>query len=552
VPPEMQGSGWGEGGGGGYGGGAWHGAEGGGGGGGGGGHPAAMGEAYGEYAGTSSAFVQKKDKKPRRQSSLSSSGSSSSSSSGSSSSSPKSRAWTLGIFSAFLFSTWRVWARSGWAAAAVFVAVLVGGVAARGSLPRRYRRYAHPVLLVVLVAPILVWAAGAVGAVVFGGESSSSNIHSINSGGGGGGGQSNRRNTAATAKAGGGGDASSSNSGGWFSSSSSSASFSSSSSTMTTVKTPIYATVEGEGIMNIVCPRGGKLSSVDFASYGRPSACAGWRATVGCDPEGQPVPDGAGDLPCHAAVPGGPHNGKSGYCECADGSRRFASKCGHAGLPRGCAHECEKVVQCTGWQRTGNCDPHKGATQGFPVAPCDEIVAPHLSGYCVCSHDGGRTTFNVAHSTCDHAPFTCQDKCTKGRARFPPMKSSDACHAPLSRKVVEDHCALGVALCAIDTSHGGYLFKAGTEEGGKGGGDGFACDEADAKKRRLHVRVTCDQQVKKQERLGRTVGEICRGTTDALKQCLEHHIVAEAERCRGKFETVLECQKAAAELGAAG
>ena len=91
----------------------------------------------------------------------------------------------------------------------------------------------------------------------------------------------------------------------------------------------------------------------------------------------------------------------------------------------------------------------------------------------------------------------------------------------------------------------------GGEEGGEGD-DEFACDEPDVKKRRLHVRVTCDQQVKKKERREKTVGEICRITTDSLKRCLEHHIVAEAERCRVKFEKVLECQKSAAELGAAG
>ena len=106
-------------------------------------------------------------------------------------------------------------------------------------------------------------------------------------------------------------------------------------------------------------------------------------------------------------------------------------------------------------------------------------------------------------------------------------------------------------MCAIDTSHGGYLFNGGKEEGGEGD-DEFACDEPDVKKRRLHVRVTCDQQVKKKERREKTVGEICRTTTDSLKRCLEHHIVAEAERCRVKFEKVLECQKSAAELGAAG
>ena len=41
-----------------------------------------------------------------------------------------------------------------------------------------------------------------------------------------------------------------------------------------------------------------------------------------------------------------------------------------------------------------------------------------------------------------------------------------------------------------------------------------------------------DKQVKKEEgqRYGKTVGEICRRSTDALKQGFEHHIVAEAER----------------------
>ena len=315
----------------------------------------------------------------------------------------------------------------------------------------------------------------------------------------------------------------------------------SSSSNMVTRKIPVYNTLQGEGIMNLVCPRGGKLSSIDFASYGQPSACGGWRATKGCDPEGGRLEDG--DLPCDAAVPGG-RNSKAGYCECADGSRRFASKCGHAGLPHGCGVECEKVITCKGWQQTTNCDPHKGKPMGR-IEPCDRIVAPHLSGYCLCSNDDGRTSFRVAHSTCDHAPFTCEDMCTSGQPRFPPMKESTECHAPSSRKVVEGHCAIGVALCAIDTSHGGYLFEGGN--GGKQSSEKW-CKDVDPKNRRLHVRVTCDQQVKRRERRDKSVGEICRGTTDALKKCFEHHLVAEAEKCQAQYKKVLECQRTAAEL----
>ena len=63
------------------------------------------------------------------------------------------------------------------------------------------------------------------------------------------------------------------------------------------------------------------------------------------------------------------------------------------------------------------------------------------------------------------------------------------------------------------------------------------------------MRVTCEQKVKKKEKREKTVGEICRVTTDALKKCLEHHIVAEAQRCRDHFDKVLKCQKAALELG---
>ena len=53
---------------------------------------------------------------------------------------------------------------------------------------------------------------------------------------------------------------------------------------------------------------------------------------------------------------------------------------------------------------------------------------------------------------------------------------------------------------------------------------------------------------KKREEGDKSVGEICRGTTDALKKCFEHHIVADAKRCESQYQKVLECQKKAAEL----
>ena len=180
-------------------------------------------------------------------------------------------------------------------------------------------------------------------------------------------------------------------------------------------------------------------------------------------------------------------------------------------------------------------NPHQG-TPSPTIAPCNEIIAPHVSGFCECSN-GTR----VSHSTCDHDPFTCQQKCTDGAAKWPPFAMDQSCHHSKSLPIIEQQCPTGRTSCALGPGWRESLFEFTEHQGNH--------DPCPGKvgSRRLHVRMTCTQrqQVKKKKV---SVGEICRSTTDAFKLCMEHHIVAEAIKCQLQYTKVLECQSKAASL----
>jgi hypothetical protein len=54
--------------------------------------------------------------------------------------------------------------------------------------------------------------------------------------------------------------------------------------------------------------------------------------------------------------------------------------------------------------------------------------------------------------------------------------------------------------------------------------------------------MTCAKKVIK-KKTNIMVGVVCKSPTDALKICLEHHVVADAIKCQQQFEKVIECQR---------
>jgi alpha 1,2-mannosyltransferase len=67
----------------------------------------------------------------------------------------------------------------------------------------------------------------------------------------------------------------------------------------------------------------------------------------------------------------------------------------------------KKVVAlgCVSWRQTGGCTP-AGPREPAHDQRCGEDVSGPTSGYCEC--EGGATT---SHVTCQHAPFTCLERC---------------------------------------------------------------------------------------------------------------------------------------------
>lgn len=180
-------------------------------------------------------------------------------------------------------------------------------------------------------------------------------------------------------------------------------------------------------------------------------------------------------------------------------------------------------------------NPHQG-TPSPTLLACDEIVAPQISGFCECSNGT-----KVAHSTCDHDPFTCHQKCTEGAARFPPFSIDKSCHHFNTAAKINELCHTGLPCCAFSKDWDKSWF-----EHNKHQGDYDPCPKRKVKKK-LHMRMTCEKKEKKKKRK-KSVGEVCRSTTDALKLCMEHHIVAEAIKCQNQYNKVLECQSTANKL----
>ena len=402
---------------------------------------------------------------------------------------------TVAVFVVFVINVILIFMSRGWVDSLLYLvcAVLIGGLRGFSKLPKRYL---SAIGIVLLLAPLGGWCVSFFSVGSGGGDSGSSGLASSSS------------------------------------SSSSSASSSVASSAGATASTeivlvPIYSTIQGSQPLAMHCPPRAVISSIDFASYGTPSSCLGWRSTTGCNPEGPR--DNTSDLNCDQSVP----SERSGFCECSDGSKRVLSTCNHPAFT--CKQECERVVTCKGFRKTANCNPQKGAKDPTLVG-CDEIIAPHISGFCECSNG----TF-VSHSTCDHDPFTCHQKCTEGAARWPPFAIDSTCHHQQSRPIIEQQCPTGRTSCALGPGWPESLFELNEHQG-----DHDPCS-GKAGARRLHVRMTCTQRQQIKKRTV-SIGEVCRSTTDAFKICMEHHIVAEALKCQELFTKVLECQSKTSNL----
>ena len=310
-------------------------------------------------------------------------------------------------------------------------------------------------------------------------------------------------------------------------SSSSSSTTRSAPGTTETVFVPMYQTVNVGNLLLLHCPARGSISSVDFVSYGQPTSCVKWRATKECRADGEREEEK--DLGCDQQVKAQ----SSGYCECSDGTTRAHSACGHGIFT--CQQECERVVHCVGFRTTQNCDPKNGI-KSSTLLECDEIVAPHVSGYCECSNGQ-----QVQHSTCDHDPFTCEEACTADTARWPPFVIDDTCHHSKSMSVVNNECQVGRSSCSLSSEWAEHFFENDEHQGNHDPCPGRPGE------RRLHVRLTCKLNRKLKPKKT-SVGEICKSTTDSLKKCLDHHIVVNVEKCQTFYDKVVECQKKAAEL----
>jgi len=387
----------------------------------------------------------------------------------------------------------------------LFLAVLVGGLRGYSKLPKRYMT---AIGIFLLCTPICLWCWSFFSGILTSNSNDSSSVSSTST-------STATSATAATTSS---------------YSSTKSTSATTSSGTTESVLIPVYSTILTNQPLTIHCPPRAVISSIDFVSYGTPSSCIGWKATKNCKSDGPR--DNSSDLNCDQVVPAA----RSGYCQCSDGTKRVSSNCNHPTFT--CQQECERVVHCNGFRSTTNCDPHKGG-KSSTLLPCDHIVPPHISGYCEC--DNGT---NVAHSTCDHDPFTCEDACTKGTARWPPFVINKECHHEKSSPIIEHQCATGRTSCSLAAGWPESLFEYDEHQGNHD-----PCpNNKNGQKRRLHVRLTCSQRrVKKVVSV--TVGEICRSTTDAFKLCMEHHIVAEAIKCQSQYSKVLECQEKAKALG---
>ena len=326
------------------------------------------------------------------------------------------------IFLVFLVNVLALFLSRGWLDAFLYLvcAILVGGLRGFSKLPKRYMT---GIGVALLIAPLLFWLLSFVSGV-FPTTSSSSSISTSSSSS-----TSTPVNSASTTT----------------STSTTTSRTPTPPGTTTTILVPIYSTIATTQPLTLHCPPRAVISSIDFASYGTPTSCVGWKSTTGCNPNGPR--DNTSDLGCEQQVP----SARSGYCECNDGTRRVESACNHPTFT--CKQECERVVNCVGWRATTNCDPHKGSPS-TTLSSCDRIVAPHESGYCECSN-GTR----VLHSTCDHVPFTCEDACTSGVARYPPFTIDSSCHHERSMPMIQRECPTGRTTCSLAAGWAESLFE---------------------------------------------------------------------------------------------
>lgn len=156
----------------------------------------------------------------------------------------------------------------------------------------------------------------------------------------------------------------------------------------------------------VVVASGGESAAMcDGGTCASRRKCVAWRQTAGCAPGGRR--ESRYDIECDAVV----GDGRSGYCECADGSRARASSCSHE--PFTCRRACESFDRETcsgGWRASATCEAD-GPRDPARDQTCRETVTLGVAGYCECGL--GRRVFR---SGCDaqvhvREPLVCDEAC---------------------------------------------------------------------------------------------------------------------------------------------
>jgi len=66
----------------------------------------------------------------------------------------------------------------------------------------------------------------------------------------------------------------------------------------------------------------------------------------------------------------------------------------------------ESTANCVAWRQTGECQP-SGPREPFSDLSCTDLITQGMSGYCECKGP------NHWEATCNHSPFTCEDRCAE-------------------------------------------------------------------------------------------------------------------------------------------
>jgi len=65
----------------------------------------------------------------------------------------------------------------------------------------------------------------------------------------------------------------------------------------------------------------------------------------------------------------------------------------------------DATEHCIAWRRTGECSP-TGPMEPMEDEHCNQLIPNGVSGFCECKGTSERW-----EATCEHAPFTCEDRC---------------------------------------------------------------------------------------------------------------------------------------------